>query len=73
MFIGPAAAIILGWITSKPSWGAAVRRLGIFLIPSETVGLPIVDRVQALLAERGSNNRIVDEALGRTEKSLLTA
>ncbi len=74
LFVGPAGAIILGWITSKPSWGSAARYLGVFLIPSETAGLPIVNRVQALLAEeRGSNKRIVDETIGRAEKDLLTA
>jgi membrane glycosyltransferase len=52
LLAGMATAILFGWLTSLTSWGAAARRAGMFLVPSETTGLPIVDRVDALVAER---------------------
>ena len=58
---GLGVAVLLGWLTSLPAVGAAARRAGIFLIPSETVGLPIVQRVDRLVAERGVGQDNVDE------------
>jgi len=52
LLAGMATAILFGWLTSLPAAGAAARRAGIFLVPSETTGLPIVQRVDRLLAER---------------------
>ena len=57
LLVGPAIAIPLAWATSKPGWGDAARRRGLFLVPSETTGLPIVDRVDALLAEPTADDR----------------
>jgi membrane glycosyltransferase len=54
---GLASAILFGWITSLPAWGAAARRRGVFLIPSETVGLPVADRLNALIAQRDAADR----------------
>ena len=51
LLAGLAAAILFGWLTSLPAIGAAARRAGIFVVPSEAAGLPIVDRVEALVAE----------------------
>lgn len=73
LLVGPAIAIVLCWATSKPSWGAAARRIGLFLVPSETTGLPIVDRVDALLAEPAAGERIIDDSIGRNSDMLLTA
>jgi membrane glycosyltransferase len=50
LLLGLAVAVILCWLTSDPQWGAAARRHGLFVVPSETVGLPILDRVNARLA-----------------------
>jgi membrane glycosyltransferase len=52
LLAGLATAILFGWLTSLTSLGAAARRAGMFLVPSETTGLPIVDRVDTLVAER---------------------
>ena len=57
LLAGMATAILFGWLTSLPSIGAAARRAGLFLIPSESTGLAIVDRVDALVAERDSTKR----------------
>ncbi len=58
LLAGMATAILFGWLTSLPSIGAAARRAGLFLIPSESTGLAIVDRVDALVAERDSTKRV---------------
>jgi membrane glycosyltransferase len=50
LLIGPALAGILAWATSKARWGIRARRHGLFLVPSETAGVPIVDWLDALLA-----------------------
>jgi membrane glycosyltransferase len=68
LLIGPAVAILLAWATSKPTWGAAARRWGLFLVPTETTGLPIVDRFDALRAER-----VTDDRLARNREAFLTA
>jgi membrane glycosyltransferase len=49
---GLATAILLAWLTSLPSCGALARRCGVFVIPSELFGLPILDRADELIAER---------------------
>jgi membrane glycosyltransferase len=61
LLAGMATAILFGWLTSLPSWGAVARRAGVFLTPSETRGLPIVDRVDALVAERDRSNTAMGE------------
>jgi len=48
LLVGPALAVLIAWTTGKPAWGEAARRHGLFLVPNETVGLPIVDRFNAL-------------------------
>lgn len=48
---GLTVAILIGWLTSLPALGRAARRWGIFLVPSETVGVPIEARVDAFVAE----------------------
>jgi membrane glycosyltransferase len=68
LLVGPAIAIPFAWATSKPAWGAATRWLGLFLVPSETAGLPIVDRLDALLAEPVRLPNVV-----RDRNALLTA
>jgi membrane glycosyltransferase len=52
--LGPAVAAALAWLTSKPSLGHAMRRRGLFLVPSETEGLAILERVEILLRGRGA-------------------
>ena len=69
---GLALAIPLSWLTSLPALGAIARRRGIFLIPSETVGLPIVDRVDALLADAGQPGR-AKEPVALNDKALHAA
>ena len=60
LLAGMATAILFGWLTSLPAIGAAARRAGLFLIPSESTGLPIVDRVDALLADRETGKAALD-------------
>src|SRR5665213_1871843 len=52
LLVGASLAIPLCWATSSPAWGALTRRLGLFLIPSETTRVPIVDRFESLVASR---------------------
>ncbi len=53
LLVGLCCAILLAWLTGSPAQGAAARRAGLFLVPSELGGVPIVDRVEALVAEGG--------------------
>jgi len=52
LLVGAALAILLCWATSSTSWGASARRHGLFAIPSETVGVSILDRYESLVAAR---------------------
>jgi membrane glycosyltransferase len=62
LLAGLGVAVLLGWLTSLPAVGAAARRAGIFVVPSETIGLPIVQRVEQLVAERVADQEdTVDE------------
>ncbi len=54
LLTGLALAIAICRVTSVPSWGAAVRRLGLLVIPSELQGLPVLDRAVALVRGRGA-------------------
>ncbi|MGA7974599.1 MAG: glucans biosynthesis glucosyltransferase MdoH [Pseudolabrys sp.] len=63
LLIGPALAGLLAWATSKARWGNRARRSGLFLVPSETAGVPIVDRLDALLAAGGAGAREDDETV----------
>ena len=54
LLVGPAMAAVLAWLTSKPSLGLRARRRGLFLVPSETQGLAILERVEILLRGRGA-------------------
>ena len=58
LLTGMATAILFGWLTSLPSSGAAARRASLFLVPSETAGIPIVQRVDQLIAEHDPSKRI---------------
>ena len=63
LLIGPALAGVLAWATSKARWGKRARFTGLFLVPSETAGVPIVDRLDALLAASGTGACENDEAV----------
>ena len=73
LLVGPATAIPFAWATSKPAWGAAARRRGLFLVPSETTGFPIIERFDALLAEPAAEKCITDSGIARNGDALLTA
>jgi len=60
LLVGMATAILFAWLTSLPSIGTAARRSGLFLVPSETVGLAIVQRVDQLIAEHDPGQRGTD-------------
>ena len=49
---GLLLAIFLCRATSIPDWGIAAGRCGLFLIPSEAVGLAIVERLYEILRAR---------------------
>jgi membrane glycosyltransferase len=51
---GLLLAIFLCRATSIPGWGIAAGRWGLFLIPSEAVGLAIVDRLYEIIGTRKS-------------------
>jgi membrane glycosyltransferase len=50
LLCGPILAIPLVRLTSSTTAGRIARRLGLFVSPSETGRVPIVDRVRALSA-----------------------
>jgi membrane glycosyltransferase len=56
--LGPGMAPVVVWLTSKPSLGRAVRRWGLFLVPSETEGLAILECVEILLVGRGAERDV---------------
>jgi membrane glycosyltransferase len=56
--LGPTLAAVLAWLTSKPSLGYAARRRGLFLVPSETEGLAILQRVEIWLRRRGAESGV---------------
>ena len=68
LLLGPAMAAVLAWLTSKPSLGQAMRRRGLFLVPSETEGLAILKRVEILLAGRGA-----EAGVAQTGRKVLAA
>ena len=73
MLVGLASAILLGWLTSLPAAGAAARRRGLFVVPSENADLAIVNRVDALVAEGGHNKRALRDDAAPNGEALLTA
>jgi membrane glycosyltransferase len=73
LLVGLASAILFGWLTSLPAAGAAARRRGLFVVPSENAGLAIVDRVDALVAEGGSDKRAWGDDTAANSGALLTA
>jgi len=62
LLAGLGISILLAWVTSLPGAGAATRRARIFLVPSETTGVAIVERADQLIAERDLGERITAEA-----------
>ncbi len=63
LLMGPAFAGVIAWATSKARWGLGARRHGLFLVPSETAGVPIVDRFDALLAASETGGPAEDEPI----------
>ncbi len=62
LLAGLFLAIPIGWLTSLPSLGAIAQRFGLFLIPSETAGLPIAARVEKLASGAIEANATTDDA-----------
>jgi membrane glycosyltransferase len=52
LLLGASLAILLCWVTSSAACGALARRHGLFLVRSETTGIPILDRLESLVAAR---------------------
>lgn len=50
LLVGGSLAILLCWMTSSPFLGRVARRFGLFLIKSETTGVPILHRYENLVA-----------------------
>jgi membrane glycosyltransferase len=61
LLAGLGTAILFAWLTSLPAAGAAARRAGLFLVPSETAGLAIVRRADQLIAERAATERVTGD------------
>ena len=61
LLAGLVTAILFAWLTSLPSLGAAARRAGLFLVPSETAGLAIAQRVDQLIAQRAQEEATTDD------------
>lgn len=57
LLLGLLLAIPLAAWTASPSAGNAARRLGLFLVPNETVGIPIIERFKSF-ADRRNGERI---------------
>jgi len=64
LLVGASLAILLCWATSSRAWGAFARRHGLFLIRSETAGVPILDRYESLVASRqpAADSRAIRDA-----------
>jgi membrane glycosyltransferase len=73
LLAGWATAVLFGWLTSLPAWGATARRRGLFIVPSETARLPIVDRVDALVAQREPAERAAGSTAAAESARLQTA
>ena len=73
LLIGPAAAIPLAWAISKCRLGAAAGQAGLFLVPSETTRLAIVDRYETLLAASAASSPVVEKQISRDRGALSTA
>jgi membrane glycosyltransferase len=73
LLVGLASAILLGWLTSLRAAGAAARRRGLFVVPSENADLAIVNRVDALVAEGGRGKRALRDDAAPNGEALLTA
>jgi membrane glycosyltransferase len=52
LLAGLVLAVPMACVSSSASIGSGLRRRGRFLIPSETVGLPILERMRERLADR---------------------
>jgi membrane glycosyltransferase len=52
LLAGLALAVPLVLFTASPALGRGTRRIGLFLIPAETQGLAILERVQTAIASR---------------------
>jgi membrane glycosyltransferase len=68
LLAGLGVAIWLCWLTSDPRWGGAARRLGIFLVPSETAPAPLLTRLDERL-----NQSARDAESARSGESLQAA
>ncbi len=62
LLTGLALAIGICRVTSVPAWSAAGRRSGLLVIPSESRGLPVLDRAMALAAARGGSPSSLEQA-----------
>jgi membrane glycosyltransferase len=71
VLIGLAAAIPLISATSSVHAGVQARRWGLFLTPGETAGIPVVDRVAAMLADDATPRR--RRAAGNREPAIARA
>ncbi len=47
LLAGMASSVILCWLTSDPDLGVRARRRGIFVVPSESAQMPLLDRMYA--------------------------
>ena len=50
LLVGGLLAILLCWVTGSPALGALAGGAVLFVIRSETTGVPIVDRFESLVA-----------------------
>ena len=73
LLVGLASAVLLAWLTSLPAAGAAARRRGLFVVPSEHAELAIVNRVGALVAQVDQNTRALRDDAAPKGEALLTA
>jgi membrane glycosyltransferase len=70
LLVGPAVAAILCWLTADPKRGAAARARGLFQVPSETVGLPLLERLSSRLSAAEALSR---QDVAPPKRSLRTA
>jgi membrane glycosyltransferase len=66
LLLGPVLSIPLAYFTSSPRVGRFFRRIRLFLVPSETQGLAILNRTHALVKETGGmdenfHRRVLDD------------
>jgi membrane glycosyltransferase len=70
LVVGGSLAILLCWATASLFLGRMARRFGLFLVRSETTGVPILDRYENLVA---AHLPVAEDSTALTDQALKVA